>query len=88
MRIYYGTRTHKQIGQVVKEFGRLDHAPNLRYGIDLIRLINMTVIADTRSSGAGSRCASMRYGRWIDYGNGSIDRAHEHTRTLLGPVRI
>ncbi|KAF8357651.1 dog-1 [Pristionchus pacificus] len=33
VRIYYGTRTHKQIGQVVKEFGRLDHAPNLRHTI-------------------------------------------------------
>lgn len=25
IRIYYGTRTHKQISQVVKEFGRLPY---------------------------------------------------------------
>ncbi|GMT19622.1 hypothetical protein PFISCL1PPCAC_10919, partial [Pristionchus fissidentatus] len=33
VRIYYGTRTHKQIGQVVKEFGRLDHAPGMTHTI-------------------------------------------------------
>ncbi|GMR42829.1 hypothetical protein PMAYCL1PPCAC_13024, partial [Pristionchus mayeri] len=33
VRIYYGTRTHKQIGQVVKEFRRLDHAPKMSHTI-------------------------------------------------------
>ncbi|GMS89829.1 hypothetical protein PENTCL1PPCAC_12004, partial [Pristionchus entomophagus] len=33
VRVYYGTRTHKQIGQVVKEFGRLDYAPALSHTI-------------------------------------------------------
>lgn len=30
VRIYYGTRTHKQIGQVVKEFRRLPYTRILR----------------------------------------------------------
>lgn len=88
-RIYYGTRTYKQNGQVVKEFERLVDAADLNYGIDSFRLnINMNIIADTRLSGAGSRCALARYGRWIYYGNEWIDRSHELTLTSPEPVRI
>ncbi|PIO55584.1 hypothetical protein TELCIR_23028, partial [Teladorsagia circumcincta] len=32
-RIYYGTRTHKQIGQVVKEFARLPYGGVIRHTI-------------------------------------------------------
>uniref|UniRef100_A0A914W936 Helicase ATP-binding domain-containing protein n=1 Tax=Plectus sambesii TaxID=2011161 RepID=A0A914W936_9BILA len=33
VRIYYGTRTHKQISQVVKEFGRLPYAGEIKHTI-------------------------------------------------------
>ncbi|KHJ95006.1 DNA repair helicase [Oesophagostomum dentatum] len=87
VRIYYGTRTHKQIGQVVKEFSRLPYGGIITHTILASREQSCINVAARESRDISAYCKELISAggmgcRYKDAMKGRFERA-QHLRHVL-----